>query len=65
MYSYVPPACDTTRGQKRALDPLDLELQTVVSHRWVLGIEPWSSARAALNSFTPVLRILAYRGGRY
>lgn len=28
------------RDQKRELDPLEPELQTVVSHMWVLGIEP-------------------------
>ena len=33
--------------QKRALDPLELEVQAVVSCQWVLGIEPWSSGRAA------------------
>jgi len=31
-------------GQKRVLNPLDLELQVVVScPRWTLGTEPWSS----------------------
>lgn len=34
------------RGDQRALDALGLELQTVVSQRVVLGIEPGSSARA-------------------
>lgn len=32
---------------QRTLDPLSLELQTVVSAMWVLGIEPQSSERAA------------------
>lgn len=36
------------RGQKMALDLLELELKAVVSHLiWVLGIEPRSSVRAA------------------
>lgn len=26
-------------------DPLELELQSVMSHRWVLGIEPGPSGR--------------------
>jgi hypothetical protein len=29
-------------GQKRVPNPLELELQTIVSCMWVLGIEPWS-----------------------
>ena len=33
MYVCVLEACSARRGQKRALDPLELELQTVVSHR--------------------------------
>lgn len=34
-------------GQKRELDPLELDLQEVVGHTlWVLGIESGSSARA-------------------
>ena len=32
MYFYVPCACRAGRGQKRALDCLELELQTIVSH---------------------------------
>ena len=37
-------------GQKRVLDPLELELQMVGATMWVLGIEPRQSARAsALN----------------
>lgn len=42
MFVYHVP--EETRG---VLDPLDLQLQTVVKHYlwivWVLGIEPWSS----------------------
>lgn len=41
----------THGGQKRLLDLLKLELQTVVSHHWVLGHKPESSARA-LNHYT-------------
>jgi hypothetical protein len=33
--------------KKRASCPLDLELQMVISHHWVLGIKPGSSARTA------------------
>jgi hypothetical protein len=40
-------ACSTSGGQKRVLNPLDLELQMVVVVMWVLGIEIWTSARAA------------------
>ena len=38
-------------GQKRALDPLELELQIILSAMWVSEIKPRSSARAliALN----------------
>ena len=52
---YIPGAL---RGQKRSLDPLELELQTVVNCQRVLGIKPRSSRRAvsALNlwSIPPV-----------
>lgn len=35
-------------GQKRMLDPLELESKAVVSHsKWVLGTKLWSSERAA------------------
>lgn len=43
---------DAHTGQKRPLDPLKLEVQTVVDHLiLVLGAEPRSSAKAvyALN----------------
>ena len=43
----VPHACSTQRGQKGALAPLGLELQMFIRALWVLGIEPWSSARVA------------------
>ena len=32
MHVYVPHVCSAHRGQKRALDPLELELQEVVSY---------------------------------
>lgn len=37
-----------SRVQKSVLDPMELELGIVVSHgyRWVLGLQPGSSARA-------------------
>lgn len=53
----------THRDQKRALDPLELELQAVVNYRiWVLGTELRSSRRASkhflllncLSSSTPL-----------
>ena len=35
-------------SQKRALDPLELELRIVVNIMWVLGIKLGSSGRAAV-----------------
>jgi hypothetical protein len=50
MYTCVPGA---HRGQKRALDTLNLKLQVIVSHLlWVLGTEPGSSA--SLGAFQPL-----------
>jgi hypothetical protein len=51
---YMP---STSGSQKRASDPLDVEFQRVVSHHWVLGIEPRSSARvsSALNCWASFL----------
>lgn len=46
-YTYVDHMPGTRGGKGRALDPLQMELQTVMSHHWVLGMEPWSSARPA------------------
>lgn len=37
----------THECQKRAVDSLDPEFQMVVSHMWILGIEPGVSGRAA------------------
>ena len=48
MCMIIVPA--TLRSKKKTSDPLELELQTVVSHMCgcvVLGIEPRSSARAS------------------
>lgn len=39
--------CSAHGGQKRKADPLELNLQAVVSHLWVLGIQLRSSARAS------------------
>lgn len=43
----VPRTCSAQRGQKRAVDPLGLELQKFIRVLLVLGIEHGSSARAA------------------
>ena len=43
MYEFKPHVCLVLRSQKRALDPLELELWVVVRHIWVLGIRPCSS----------------------
>ena len=32
MYISIPVSCNAHRGQKKALDPLELELYIVVSH---------------------------------
>ena len=42
---------DAHGGQKRALYPLELELQEIRATEWELGLEPRSSARtvSALN----------------
>lgn len=32
MYVYASCACSVHKGQKKALDPLELKLQTVVNH---------------------------------
>ena len=47
-------------GQKRALEPLELELQMVMSYGVRLGAEPESSTREMLSvelSFQPLLLI--------
>lgn len=43
MYEFTPHVCLVLRSQKRALDPLELELWVVVRHIRVLGIRPCSS----------------------
>lgn len=40
-------ACSAHEGEKRASDPLKLELQMVVSHLVGVGIEPKSSGSTA------------------
>ena len=39
-------SCVTQRGQKKPLNPRELELQTAAGHH-VLGVQAWSSGRAA------------------
>ena len=48
---YMQVSRGMQRGQKRALDPRELKLQSEISVTWVLGIEPRSSGRpvSALN----------------
>jgi hypothetical protein len=46
---YAPQACNALKSQKRALDPLDIELQMIVScSMLMLGTKPGSSAKAAI-----------------
>lgn len=49
MYAGAPHVCRVHGGKKRALDPLELELQLVVSYHVGAGVqkEPVSSAREA------------------
>jgi hypothetical protein len=47
MHADAPYTCSAHRGQERAPDSLELELQMVVSCLWVLGIKTGSSGRAA------------------
>lgn len=47
MYICVPSECLVLcRGQKQVMDTLKLGLQMIMNHRWVLGTEPGSTARA-------------------
>ena len=52
---------DTHRGQKKALDPLKLELGWLWATTWLQGIEPMCSSRAANTvnhwAISPVLRV--------
>jgi hypothetical protein len=49
-FVWAPPERSTDGDQKRATDPLDLEIQIVVCCPVVLGIEPKSFGRpSALN----------------
>lgn len=43
-YMHVPHVCSACGGQKRVLDPLELQLQMIVGCYWVL--ETWPSALA-------------------
>lgn len=47
MYVCVLHVDSTHKGQKRASDPLGLELQMLVSYRVLLGLRPRSSAKPA------------------
>lgn len=49
MYAGAPHVCSAHGGEKRALDPLEQELQLVVSYHVGAGVqkEPVSSAREA------------------
>lgn len=46
MYVWAPSVYLAFEGQKRARDPLELELQMPSASVWVLGTEPASSGRA-------------------
>lgn len=61
MYIYTPNVSSAQGGQKRMLNPLELESQTVVNHHVVLGTEPVRTA-SALNcwSISPVLQMYRY-----
>lgn len=48
MYICAPYACSIHGDQKHPLDSLRLELEQVLNHCVVLGIEPESSGRAAV-----------------
>lgn len=48
MYVYTPNVSSAQGGQKRMLNPLELESQTVVNHHVMLGTEPVRAA-SALN----------------
>ena len=48
MYAHVLCICSAHGVQKRASQPLEMELEMVMSHPiWALGTEPRSSARSA------------------
>lgn len=47
MYFCAPHACRAHGDQKRASDPLGLEVQMVVNVMWMMGSEPSSSGRAS------------------
>lgn len=43
--------CSVSGGQKRTSNPLEIELQRVVSCHMVLGTEPWSSTKSRVPNF--------------
>lgn len=45
MYVCASHVCGVCRGQKRALDFMEVELDRVVSYYVVLGLKPQSSGR--------------------
>lgn len=52
----MPAVC---RGQKRWLNPLERELQIVVSYMWVLGIKPGPlEEQKAFLTIEPSLQLL-------
>lgn len=46
LYVYALCTCTSCRSQRRISDPLELDLQKVVSHQVDAGIEPTTSERA-------------------
>lgn len=62
MYLCIKYVFGAHGGQKRVLDPLKLELQMILSHLWVLGIEPGSCGRAASDLHVSSLNIIASSG---
>lgn len=57
---YEPHACSDHRGQKRALDSVELELQTIMSYpTQMIGTEPWSSVSVTLAA-EPSLQLCSH-----
>jgi hypothetical protein len=46
MYECVACACLVLTKSADRSDSLELELDMVVNHHWVIGTEPWSFGRA-------------------
>lgn len=59
LYLYTPYECRCLQRSVRTLDPLELELQLVVSHLlWVLGTKLGSSGRKEeLSTTAPRLQL--------